>query len=134
MLYVPGVNQLMIQSPLLPFRSSERRTEHEAALCPYHGGHALAAFINSPLHAQNVRKRLVAGGSLLLLYGLNEVREAYDEVAHQIRHLINENPNNRFVVTCRSGIYRDELRREFVTFQLERLSGFNAGLDYVLRF
>jgi tetratricopeptide (TPR) repeat protein len=65
---------------------------------------------------------------LLLFDGLNEVGEAYDEVVHQIRHLVNtEAPHNRFVVTCRPGVYRDELRNEFVAFQLERLSSFNAS-------
>ncbi|MGH7496005.1 MAG: NACHT domain-containing protein [bacterium] len=79
------------------------------------------------VHDIDVRKRIAAGGCLLLFDGLNEVGEAYDEVVHQIRHLINEIPNNRLVVTCRPGIYRDELRHEFVTFQLERLSSFNAS-------
>jgi tetratricopeptide (TPR) repeat protein len=62
-----------------------------------------------------------------LFDGLNEVGEAYDEVVFQIRHLINEIPHNRFVVTCRPGAYRDELRNEFVAFQLERLTSFNAS-------
>jgi len=65
---------------------------------------------------------------LLLFDGLNEVGEAYDEVVYQIRHLVNTDaPHNRFVVTCRPGVYRDELRNEFITFQLERLSSFNAS-------
>jgi tetratricopeptide (TPR) repeat protein len=80
------------------------------------------------VHDVDVRKRLAAGGCLLLFDGLNEVGEAYDEVAYQIRHLVNtEAPHNRFVVTCRPGVYRDELRNEFATFQLERLSSFNAS-------
>jgi len=80
------------------------------------------------VHDVDVRKRITAGGCLLLFDGLNEVGEAYDEVAHQIRHLVNhEAPQNRFVVTCRPGVYRDELRHEFVAFQLERLSSFNAS-------
>ena len=80
------------------------------------------------VHDVDVRKRLAAGGCLLLFDGLNEVGEAYDEVVHQIRHLVNhEAPQNRFVVTCRPGVYRDELRNEFVAFQLERLSSFNAS-------
>ncbi|MGH7599179.1 MAG: tetratricopeptide repeat protein, partial [bacterium] len=80
------------------------------------------------VHDVDVRKRLVAGGCLLLFDGLNEVGEAYDEVAYQIRHLVNtEAPHNRFVVTCRPGVYRDELRNEFIAFQLERLSSFNAS-------
>ncbi|GEM_PF-1623184 len=80
------------------------------------------------VHDVDVRKRLAAGGCLLLFDGLNEVGEAYDEVVHQIRHLVNiEAPHNRFVVTCRPGVYRDELRHEFVAFQLERLSSFNAS-------
>jgi len=80
------------------------------------------------VHDVDVRKRLTAGGCLLLFDGLNEVGEAYDEVAHQIRHLVNhEAPQNRFVVTCRPGVYRNELRNEFVAFQLERLSSFNAS-------
>ncbi|MGH7601736.1 MAG: DUF4062 domain-containing protein, partial [bacterium] len=63
------------------------------------------------VHDVDVRKRLAAGGCLLLFDGLNEVGEAYDEVAYQIRHLVNtEAPHNRFVVTCRPGVYRDELR------------------------
>ncbi len=79
------------------------------------------------VHDVDVRKRLAAGGCLLLFDGLNEVGEAYDEVVHQIHHLLNEIPQNRFVVTCRPGVYRDELRHEFVTFQLERLGSFNAS-------
>ncbi len=79
------------------------------------------------VHDVDVRKRLAAGGCLLLFDGLNEVGEAYDEVVHHLRHLVHEIPHNRFVVTCRPGIYRDELRHEFVTFQLERLSSFNAS-------
>jgi tetratricopeptide (TPR) repeat protein/DNA polymerase III delta prime subunit len=80
------------------------------------------------VHDVDVRKRIAAGGCLLLFDGLNEVGEAYDEVAYQIRHLVNtEAPQNRFVVTCRPGVYRDELRNEFVAFQLERLSSFNAS-------
>ena len=80
------------------------------------------------VHDVDVRKRLAAGGCLLLFDGLNEVGEAYDEVVYQIRHLVNtEAPHNRFVVTCRPGVYRDELRNEFVAFQLERLSSFNAS-------
>ena len=79
------------------------------------------------VHDVDVRKRLAAGGCLLLFDGLNEVGEAYDEVVHQIRHLINEVPHNRFAVTCRPGVYRDELRNEFIAFQLERLSSFNAS-------
>jgi tetratricopeptide (TPR) repeat protein len=79
------------------------------------------------VHDIDVRKHLAAGGCLLLLDGLNEVGEEYDEVVYQIRRLINEIPDNRFVVTSRPGIYRDELRHEFVTFQLERLSSFNAS-------
>jgi len=80
------------------------------------------------MHDVDVRKRIAAGGCLLLFDGLNEVGEAYDEVVHQIRHLVNhEAPQNRFVVTCRPGVYRDELRNEFVAFQLERLSSFNAS-------
>ena len=79
------------------------------------------------VHDVDVRKRLAAGGCLLLFDGLNEVGEAYDEVVHQIRHLINEVPHNRFVVTCRPGVYRDELRHEFAAFQLECLSSFNAS-------
>ena len=76
----------------------------------------------------DVRKRIAAGGCLLLFDGLNEVGEAYDEVVHQIRHLVNsEAPHNRFVVTCRPGIYRNELHAEFIAFQLERLSSFNAS-------
>jgi len=80
------------------------------------------------VHDVDVRKRIAAGGCLLLFDGLNEVGEAYDEVVHQIRHLVNhEAPQNRFVVTCRPGVYRDELRHEFVAFLLERLSSFNAS-------
>ncbi|MDZ7311412.1 MAG: NACHT domain-containing protein [candidate division KSB1 bacterium] len=79
------------------------------------------------VHDVDVRKRLAAGGCLLLFDGLNEVGEAFDEVVHQIRHLVNEIPHNRFVVTCRPGVYRDELRNEFINFQLERLSSFNAS-------
>jgi len=80
------------------------------------------------VHDIDVRKRIVAGGCLLLFDGLNEVGEAYDEVVHQIHHLVNHDaPNNRFVVTCRPGVYRDELRNEFVAFQLERSSSFNAS-------
>jgi tetratricopeptide (TPR) repeat protein len=80
------------------------------------------------VHDVDARKRLAAGGCLLLFDGLNEVGEAYDEVVYQIRHLVNtEAPQNRFVVTCRPGVYRDELRNEFVAFQLERLSSFNAS-------
>lgn len=80
------------------------------------------------VHDVDVRKRLAAGGCLLLFDGLNEVGESYDEVVHQIRHLVNhEAPQNRFVVTCRPGVYRDELRHEFAAFQLERLSSFNAS-------
>ncbi|MCI0697276.1 tetratricopeptide repeat protein [candidate division KSB1 bacterium] len=80
------------------------------------------------VHDVDVRKRIAAGGCLLLFDGLNEVGEAYDEVVYQIRHLVNtEAPQNRFVVTCRPGVYRDELRNEFVAFQLERLSSFNAS-------
>lgn len=79
------------------------------------------------VHDVDVRKRLAAGGCLLLFDGLNEVGEAYDEVVHHLRHLVHEIPHNRFVVTCRPGIYREELRHEFVTFQLERLSSFNAS-------
>ncbi|MCK6561414.1 tetratricopeptide repeat protein [candidate division KSB1 bacterium] len=79
------------------------------------------------VHDVDVRKRLATGGCLLLFDGLNEVGEAYDEVVHHLRHLVHEIPHNRFVVTCRPGIYRDELRHEFVTFQLERLSSFNAS-------
>jgi tetratricopeptide (TPR) repeat protein len=80
------------------------------------------------VHDVDVRKRLTAGGCLLLFDGLNEVGEAYDEVVYQIRHLVNaEAPHNRFVVTCRPGVYRDELRNEFIAFQLERLSSFNAS-------
>ncbi len=76
----------------------------------------------------DVRKRIAAGGCLLLFDGLNEVGEAYDEVVYQIRHLVNsEAPHNRFVVTCRPGIYRNELHAEFIAFQLERLSSFNAS-------
>ena len=75
----------------------------------------------------DVHKRLAAGGCLLLFDGLNEVGEAYDEVVHHLRHLVHEIPHNRFVVTCRPGIYREELRREFTAFQLERLSSFNAS-------
>ncbi len=40
------------------------------------------------VHDVDVRKRVVAGGCLLLFDGLNEVGEAYDEVVHQIRHLV----------------------------------------------
>ncbi len=80
------------------------------------------------VHDIDVRKRLAAGGCLLLFDGLNEVGEAYDEVVYQIRHLVNHDASkNRFVVTCRPGVYRDELRNEFSTFQLERLSSFNAS-------
>ncbi len=79
------------------------------------------------VHDVDVHKRLAAGGCLLLFDGLNEVGEAYDEVVHHLRHLVHEIPHNRFVVTCRPGIYRDELRHEFVAFQLERLSSFNAS-------
>jgi tetratricopeptide (TPR) repeat protein len=80
------------------------------------------------VHDVDVRKRLAAGGCLLLFDGLNEVGEAFDEVVQQIRRLVNhEIPRNRFVVTCRPGIYRDELRNEFSTFQLERLTSFNAS-------
>ncbi len=80
------------------------------------------------VHDIDVRKRIAAGGCLLLFDGLNEVGEAYDEVVHQIRHLVNsEAPHNRFVVTCRPGIYRNELHAEFIAFQLERLSSFNAS-------
>ena len=79
------------------------------------------------VHDVDVRKRLAAGGCLLLFDGLNEVGEAYDEVVHHLRHLVHEIPHNRFVVTCRPGIYREELRNEFVAFQLERLSSFNAS-------
>ncbi len=80
------------------------------------------------VHDVDVRKRIVAGGCLLLFDGLNEVGEAYDEVVYQIRHLVNsEAPHNRFVVTCRPGIYRNELHAEFIAFQLERLSSFNAS-------
>lgn len=79
------------------------------------------------VHDVDVRKRLAAGGCLLLFDGLNEVGEAYDEVVHHLRHLVHEIPHNRFVVTCRPGVYREELRREFTTFQLERLSSFNAS-------
>jgi len=80
------------------------------------------------VHDVDVRERIAAGGCLLLFDGLNEVGETYDEVVHQIRHLVNhEAPQNRFVVTCRPGVYRDELRHEFVAFQLERLSSFNAS-------
>lgn len=62
------------------------------------------------VHDVDVRKRLAAGGCLLLFDGLNEVGEAYDEVVHHLRHLVHEIPHNRFVVTCRPGIYREELR------------------------
>jgi len=80
------------------------------------------------VHDVDVRKRLAAGGCLLLFDGLNEVGEAFDEVVYQIRHLVNhEISHNRFVVTCRPGVYRDELRNEFIAFQLERLSSFNAS-------
>jgi len=80
------------------------------------------------IHDVDVRKRLAAGGCLLLFDGLNEVGEAFDEVVQQIRRLVNhEIPRNRFVVTCRPGVYRDELRNEFSTFQLERLTSFNAS-------
>ncbi len=80
------------------------------------------------VHDIDVRKRIAAGGCLLLFDGLNEVGEAYDEVVYQIRHLVNsEAPHNRFVVTCRPGIYRNELHAEFIAFQLERLSSFNAS-------
>jgi len=80
------------------------------------------------VHDVDVRKRIAAGGCLLLFDGLNEVGEAYDEVVYQIRHLVNsEAPHNRFVVTCRPGIYRNELHAEFIAFQLERLSSFNAS-------
>ncbi|MDZ7362215.1 MAG: tetratricopeptide repeat protein [candidate division KSB1 bacterium] len=80
------------------------------------------------VHDVDVRKRIAAGGCLLLFDGLNEVGEVYDEVVYQIRHLVNtEAPHNRFVVTCRPGVYRDELRNEFIAFQLERLSSFNAS-------
>lgn len=79
------------------------------------------------VHDVDVRKRLAAGGCLLLFDGLNEVGEAYDEVVHHLRHLVHEIPHNRFVVACRPGIYREELRREFTAFQLERLSSFNAS-------
>jgi len=93
--------------------------------------HGLLRLITSSvrgIHDVDVRKRLAAGGCLLLFDGLNEVGEAYDEVVQQIRRLVNhEIPHNRFVVTCRPGIYRDELRNEFSTFQLERLTSFNAS-------
>ncbi|MDZ7306898.1 MAG: hypothetical protein ONB49_07570, partial [candidate division KSB1 bacterium] len=79
------------------------------------------------VHDVDVRKRLAAGGCLLLFDGLNEVGEAYDEVVHHLRHLVHDIPHNRFVVTCRPGIYRDELRHEFTAFQLKRLSSFNAS-------
>ena len=80
------------------------------------------------VHDVDVRKRLAAGGCLLLFDGLNEVGESFNEVVPQLRHLVShEIPRNRFVVTCRPGIYRDELRDEFVTFQLERLTSFNAS-------
>ncbi|KAA0224540.1 NACHT domain-containing protein [candidate division KSB1 bacterium] len=79
------------------------------------------------VHDVDVHKRLAAGGCLLLFDGLNEVGEAYDEVVHHLRHLVHEIPHNRFVVACRPGIYREELRREFTAFQLERLSSFNAS-------
>jgi len=93
--------------------------------------HGLLRLITSSVrgvHDVDVRKRLAAGGCLLLFDGLNEVGEAFDEVVQQIRHLVNhEIPHNRFMVTCRPGIYRDELRNEFSTFQLERLTSFNAS-------
>ena len=93
--------------------------------------HGLLRLITSSVRGVNdvdVRKRLAAGGCLLLFDGLNEVGEAYDEVVQQIRRLVNhEIPRNRFVVTCRPGIYRDELRNEFSPFQLERLTSFNAS-------
>jgi tetratricopeptide (TPR) repeat protein len=93
--------------------------------------HGLLRLITSSvrgIHDVDVRKRLAAGGCLLLFDGLNEVGEAFDEVVQQIRRLVNhEIPRNRFVVTCRPGIYRDELRNEFSTFQLERLTSFNAS-------
>jgi hypothetical protein len=93
--------------------------------------HGLLRLITSGvrgMHDVDVRKRLAAGGCLLLFDGLNEVGEAFDEVVQQIRRLVNhEIPHNRFVVTCRPGIYRDELANEFSTFQLERLTSFNAS-------
>ncbi|MGH7599178.1 MAG: NACHT domain-containing protein, partial [bacterium] len=75
----------------------------------------------------DVRKRLNAGGCLLLLDGLNETGDAYDEVVQNLCHLASsEIPHNHFVVTCRPGVYRNELCREFVTFELQRLTSFNA--------
>jgi tetratricopeptide (TPR) repeat protein len=76
----------------------------------------------------DVRKRLNAGGCLLLLDGLNETGDAYDEVVQNLCQVAgSEIPHNHFIVTCRPGVYRNELCREFVTFELQRLTSFNAS-------
>jgi tetratricopeptide (TPR) repeat protein len=80
------------------------------------------------VHDDDVRQRLAAGGCLLLLDGLNETGDAYDEAVQSLCHLAsNEIPHNHFIVTCRPGVYRNELCRDFVTFELQRLTSFNAS-------
>lgn len=75
----------------------------------------LSAEILREYPANYFERKLKKGQCLLLLDGLDEVRDekTHREIADRINSFVAANPKNRFVVTCRTAGWKDLLSGEF---------------------
>ncbi|HLO50597.1 MAG TPA: NACHT domain-containing protein [Kamptonema sp.] len=83
---------------------------------------------NFPIPEQLTAKALGKGKLLILLDGLNEVpNNQLKNITFQIKNFVNKYPRNRFILSCRTALYRYDLTRfrnvlisHFEENQLER--------------
>jgi predicted NACHT family NTPase len=86
-------------------------------------------FTQSKISIDHIKKLFISGKILLLLDGLDEVREEdIDRVVRQIQDLFNQYANNQYVVTCRIAAreytFEDFTEVEIADFDNNQIEGF----------